>query len=79
MFDFFNVLNLLNEDWGRNEGVSFQTIELLLLRGWDDENNRGIFDLDNVNLDPQGNAQPFTVFDTSSRWQAQVGFRYQVN
>lgn len=80
VFDFFNVLNLLSEDWGRNEGVPFQTLELLQLRDWDDANNRGIFRLDSgVNLDDGGNAQPFTTFDNSSRWQAQVGLRYAVN
>lgn len=79
VFDIFNVLNLLNQDWGRNKGVQFATIDLLQLRGWDDANNRGIFDLNRVNLDDAGNADPYTVFDTSSRWQAQIGFRYAVN
>ncbi len=80
VFDLINVLNLFNEDWGRNEGVPFATIELLELRGWDEANNRGIFDLDTVDLNDAGTAaQPFTTFDTSSRWQAQLGFRYEIN
>lgn len=80
VLDVFNVGNLLNEDWGRNEGVPFQTIELLQLVGWDTANNRGVFDLDNVDLNEAGTAaNPLTTFDTSSRWQAQIGFRYEVN
>jgi len=80
VLDVFNVLNLLNEDWGRNEGVSFAAIDLLELQGWDVANNRGIFDLDQVNLNADGSAaEPLTTFDVSSRWQAQIGFRYEVN
>ena len=81
VMDVFNVLNLLNEDWGRNEGVAFATLELLRLRGWDDANNRGIFELDSgVRLNEAGTAaEPLTTFDVSSRWQAQIGFRYEIN
>jgi hypothetical protein len=80
VFDIFNVLNLLSEDWGRNEGVPFATIELLRLRGWDVANNRGIFELDTgVNLDGAGRADPLTTFDVSSRWQMQIGVRYEVD
>ncbi|HUP20018.1 MAG TPA: carboxypeptidase regulatory-like domain-containing protein [Gemmatimonadota bacterium] len=79
VLDVFNVLNLLNQDWGRNEGVAFAAIDLLELEGWDVANNRGIFDLDQVNLDEAGRADPLTVFDVSSRWQAQIGFRYEIN
>lgn len=79
VLDIFNFGNLLNEDWGRSSGVTFGTIELLQLRGWDDENNRGIFDINRLNLGDDGSADPFTVFDTASRWQMQVGVRYAVN
>lgn len=81
VFDIFNVLNLLSEDWGRNEGVQFATVEMLRLRGWDDANNRGIFELDSgVNLNEAGTAaDPLTTFDVSSRWQAQIGVRYEIN
>ncbi|MFN2383608.1 MAG: carboxypeptidase regulatory-like domain-containing protein [Gemmatimonadota bacterium] len=80
VFDLFNVLNFLSEDWGRNQGVSNATIDLLELQGWDVANNRGIFDLDNINLNAAGTAaDPLTTFDTSSRWQAQVGLRYEIN
>lgn len=79
-FDVLNFLNLLNEDWGLNEGVQFQTIELLALRGWDDANNRGIFQpAGGLRLDENSNANPFQTFDPSSRWQAQFGLKYAIN
>ena len=79
VWDIFNFGNLLNEDWGRNSGVTFGTIELLALRGWDAENNRGIFDINRLNVGDDGAADPFTVFDTNSRWQMQFGVRYSIN
>jgi hypothetical protein len=79
VWDIFNVGNLLNEDWGRSSGVTFGTIELLALRGWDAENNRGIFDINRLNVGDDGAADPFTVFDTNSRWQMQFGVRYSIN
>lgn len=79
VWDIFNVGNLLNEDWGRSSGVTFGMIELLALRGWDAENNRGIFDINRLNVGDDGDADPFTVFDTSSRWQMQLGVRYALN
>ncbi|MFN2420748.1 MAG: carboxypeptidase regulatory-like domain-containing protein [Gemmatimonadota bacterium] len=80
VFDLINVLNLFNEDWGRNEGVPFAAVDLLNLRGWDTANNRGIFDLDQVNLnETETAADPLTTFNVTSRWQAQIGFRYEVN
>jgi hypothetical protein len=81
VLDLINVLNLLNEDWGRNEGVPFAAIDLLQLKGWDEANNRGIFDLTpRVNLNEAGTAaEPLTTFNVTSRWQAQIGFRYEVN
>jgi hypothetical protein len=79
VWDIFNVGNLLNEDWGRSSGVTFGTIELLALRGWDEENNRGIFDINRLNVGDDGAADPFTVFDTASRWQMQFGVRYALN
>ncbi|MBI4543587.1 MAG: TonB-dependent receptor [Gemmatimonadetes bacterium] len=77
IFDVFNVLNLINKDWGLNEGVLFQTIELLELRGWDVANNRGIFrPAGGLRLDANNNPIVFQTFDPSSRWQAQLGIRY---
>lgn len=75
--DIFNVLNLLSEDWGRVEGPEFAGLELLSLRGWDQANNRGIFEpTGRLRLTDDGTADPFTIFDTTSRWQAQIGIRY---
>src|SRR5690606_20188574 len=61
MVDVFNVLNLLNEDWGQVKGVPFPTIELLELRGWDTANNRGVFRpiSGNMRFDSAGEANPF--------------------
>jgi len=75
--DITNFLNLLNAEWGRSEGVTFQTIELLELRGWDYANNRGIFrPTGNLRLDSNDKPIPYTTFDLSSRWQMIVGLRY---
>jgi hypothetical protein len=87
VFDIFNVLNFMNKDWGLNRGVEFATIELLRMEGWDAANNRPILVLDTVNFDNKGTpddpsddeADPWTTFNTSSRWQAQIGVRYEVN
>lgn len=74
-----NFLNLLNEDWGENRGSPFRTIELLELRGWDTENNRGVFrPAGGLRLNEDGSPNPFQVFDPDSRWQAQIGLRYAI-
>jgi hypothetical protein len=42
--DIFNVMNLLNADWGVTKGVSFfETRTLLNLTGYDAANDRGIY------------------------------------
>jgi outer membrane receptor protein involved in Fe transport len=75
--DLFNTLNLLNSDWGIQRNRPFPGIELLELRGWDVANNRGVFrPTGRLRLDEEGRADPFTVLDPSSRWQAQIGLRY---
>ncbi|MEZ4414886.1 MAG: carboxypeptidase regulatory-like domain-containing protein [Gemmatimonadota bacterium] len=75
--DVFNVLNLLNQSWGISEGPQFAGLDLLQLRGWDTANNRGIFrPTGRLRLDDDGNADPLSVFDLSSRWQMQLGVRY---
>lgn len=75
--DIFNVLNLLNSEWGVSEGPQFAGLDLLELRGWDTTNNRGIFrPTGRLRLDEEGNANPYSVFDLNSRWQAQLGLRY---
>jgi hypothetical protein len=84
----FNFLNLLNKDWGEARGTSFSNIDLLELRGWDVANNRGIFRPGGgLRLNDNGtpadvtddSPNPFQTFDPTSRWQAQIGFRYAVD
>jgi hypothetical protein len=75
--DIFNLMNMLNSDWGQQRARPFPGIELLELRGWDTANNRGIFrPTGRLRLDEDGNANPYNLLDPSSRWQAQIGLRY---
>jgi hypothetical protein len=86
--DVFNVLNLINEDWGASVGITNPTIELLDARGFDTANNRPIYrPAGAVRLvDDSGNtctsnfaaceAAHWTTFSGDSRWQAQVGVKY---
>jgi hypothetical protein len=84
----FNALNLLNKDWGEVRGTSFSNIDLLELRGWDTANSRGFFrPAAGLRLTDPGTPtdfsddtpDPFQTFDPTSRWQAQIGFRYAVD
>jgi len=82
VLDVFNVLNLLNEGWGIQEGPAFETVQLLRTRGRenDDPNGRVLFTYDaSRDTDANGNqtAQlPYDVFSGSSRWQMKLGIRY---
>ncbi|MDQ2793659.1 MAG: carboxypeptidase regulatory-like domain-containing protein [Bacteroidota bacterium] len=77
-FDVFNVGNLLNKDWGRQQFVANQSYSLL--------NYRTAVAADAA-LAPVGTpiykytdiANPYTVSQLSSRWQGQLGLRYLFN
>ena len=70
--DVFNLLNLLNSDWGTVRAVTFnQTRELLDFRGFDAVNNRPIYRFAGPSIDSKA-----SVSDLRSRWRAQFGLRY---
>ncbi|RMH14063.1 MAG: hypothetical protein D6701_11670 [Gemmatimonadetes bacterium] len=81
--DVFNVLNLLNESWGVQEGPAFNTVQLLRTRGRenDDPNGRILFTYDGFRATDEGGTQraalPYSVQSTQSRWRVNLGLRYR--
>lgn len=85
----FNVLNLLNDDWGVQKSVNgFNNYQLLAFQGYVDQDfiddnpqfNLAPGDLGKpiMSFDP-GNATEdalYSINDLSSRWQLQLGIRY---
>jgi hypothetical protein len=68
--DLFNVLNLFDRDWGvrRSVGTFDGNAEALLLVGYDEANQRGIYDVLPVDTN---------VRDVEgTRWRLQLGVRY---
>ncbi len=73
--DVFNLLNLLNSDWGVVKTVSFnETRNALQLRGYDAANDRGIYRYRGPSIE-DGKPQR-SINDLASRWRAQIGLRY---
>ena len=69
----FNVLNFLNDDWGKREYVSNNNYTIWTLKQYDEATGKPI-----VSFDPE-NASEEERFNTSeigSRWQMQIGVRY---
>ena len=68
--DLYNLLNLLDRDWGQYRATvgTNPTVPMLRLAGYDIEGGRGIYQL----ALPARNA----VQDFESRWQAEIGVRY---
>ena len=81
--DVFNVLNLLNSEWGIQEGALFNTAQLLRTRGREGDvaDGRVLFTYDGFRTtdenDVQHAALPYTVFSNSSRYQINLGLRYR--
>ena len=67
--DVFNVTNLINSNWGiRRVGSLGGDISLLALKGYDQVNQRGIYDVLAVDREAR---------DTdATRWRVQLGARY---
>ena len=71
--DIFNVLNLLNKDWGRLvfvPNVANSSFNLLEYKGT--ENNQPVYQF---TIDE--NAKPWVTDAINSRWKAQLGLKYQ--
>jgi len=72
--DIFNFTNMLNKNWGRRYYVSYGYNRLINFEGFAADGTTPTFsytadpDKDVWNIDDSG--------ITSSRWQAQIGFRY---
>jgi carboxypeptidase family protein/TonB-dependent receptor-like protein len=67
--DFFNVLNMINGDWGLiRQTAPFEEQAMLRLSGYDATNGRGIY---NLFLPPRNQVQT-----NSSRWRIQLGAKY---
>ena len=68
--DVFNLLNLFDRDWGVQRTVaSFQgDAEVLLLVGYDQANQRGIYQFFQPDLRVRD--------DGATRWRMQLGARY---
>ncbi len=72
-FDIFNLGNMLNKDWGRMYWVSNDAYKLIDFYDFDADGTTPVFEFDTPNGDP------WNIDDSgiqSSRWQAQIGFRY---
>jgi hypothetical protein len=68
--DVFNVLNLLDEDWGvQRLGFSvLGSVQMLYLSGYDQANQRGMYRVIPVDL----RARDFEA----TRWRLQLGARF---
>lgn len=70
--DIENFANLLNQDFGRDYFVQFNTYNLLRLEGFEGPNNTGrpVFSFDNTN------AHAWQTSNLTSVWRMQFGVRY---
>ena len=67
--DVFNLLNMIDSDWGLVKQTStFEGQTLVRLRGWDNLNNRGIYSL---SLPIVNRVDP-----NSSVWRIQLSGKY---
>ncbi|MDZ7772483.1 MAG: carboxypeptidase regulatory-like domain-containing protein [Balneolaceae bacterium] len=85
----FNVLNLLNSDWGVQKSINgFNNYQLLAFQGYVDQdfiNNNPQYNLGGGDLgkpimsfdeDNVTDDELYSINDLSSRWQLQLGIRY---
>jgi hypothetical protein len=71
--DIFNLLNLLNKDWGESLFVSNQTNSTLRFRGVRTSDNKNVF---SFLADPSLVKGRYSRSNIGSRWQMQLGVRY---
>jgi len=69
-WDIFNVLNLLNKNWGQINYVPNQSFQLLKFQGIDAASGKPKFSYDNLST------TPYQLLSPNSRWQGNIGFRY---
>jgi len=71
-FNVFNLMNMINSDWGRIYYVPYQNYTLMSFEGFDTDGTTPTFEFTDTD-------EPWSIDDagiTSSRWQAQIGIRY---
>ncbi len=71
--DIFNLMNLLNKDWGESLFVSNQTNSTLRFRGVRTSDNQPVF---SFTKDPNLIKGRYSRSNVGSRWQMQLGVRY---
>jgi hypothetical protein len=82
LVDFFNFLNLLNNDWGVVEATPNNTVQLLRTRGRvdDDPAKPVILSYDGFRTTDDGGTSravlPYSVRATTSKWKINLGMRY---
>ncbi len=78
-FNVFNVLNLINKDWGRDylmiDGGNFGSYELLDFEGFEADGTTPTF----TYTGPTVSDDIYGLSDFNSRWRGQVGLRYLFN
>ncbi len=69
----FNVLNLLNEEWGKREFVEFNNSRVWTLQEYDEATGKPV-----ISFDPEGASEDSRLLtsDIGSRWQLQIGLKY---
>lgn len=70
--DIFNVLNLLNKEWGVHRSVNYDAYELISIKGLEDDKTTPKYTYN-------GGSDRSTIWnisDPSSRWRMQLGIRY---
>lgn len=70
-----NVLNLLNDDWGRVQFSQFNNNNAWQFIGYD-ENNRPIIDFDEQIVQDRETGDFLNTANVASRWRLQLGARY---
>jgi len=80
-FDIFNFMNFLNRDWGRKYYVAgyYGNYPLLQFQGFEKDTQGNVTTVPQYSFTPPSSGDVWSLYDaglSSSRWQAQIGFRY---
>ena len=70
--DIFNVLNLMNKEWGVHRFVNYDSYELVRVEGFEEDNTTPRF----TYKGSDDHTAVYNVCDPSSRWRMQIGLRY---
>ncbi|MCK9422230.1 MAG: TonB-dependent receptor [Bacteroidales bacterium] len=80
-FDIFNFMNFLNPGWGRKYYVAgyYGNYPLLQFQGFEKDEQGKVTTVPQYSFTPPKSGNVWSLYDSglsSSRWQAQIGFRY---